>query len=109
MAASDHLSKSQFGDYEITHSSRHLYNNTYDHTVEAHHQGKKVGHLWWVTGGEITNISVEPEHRRKGLATAMYSKAKSIDPKIHHATERTKQGDKWSQSLPDYTSPDNIL
>ena len=117
MSASDHLSVKQFGKYSLTHSSYDVYGDktTYSHKIEAHHMGKKVGHMEWVGGvnsrtpNELSHIEVDPKHRRKGLATAMYNFGKSKDPHLAHAGERTKEGDSWSSSLPDYTSPHTVL
>jgi len=104
------LSEAQFGNYTLTHTpSHHDDGRIFSHLIEAHHKGKKVGELFWYPKSSITTLHVDEEHRRKGLATAMYAKAKSIDPDIHHADQRTEEGDAWSQSQKDYTHPNEIL
>lgn len=70
-----------------------------------------IGHLNWNDRtGQINEIHVDPAHRRKGIATRMYSMGKriaAISPNviepIHSKKLRTPAGEAWAQSTPDYT------
>ena len=69
--------------------------------------GKVVGVIQWmgedhpqvamgVTGhGEVAHVWVDPDYRRKGIATALYDFAKSKDLAIHHSETRTELGNLW--------------
>jgi predicted N-acetyltransferase YhbS len=100
MAASDHLSKGQFkfvfhpGDEE-------------DHAVTAHEtaHNSQVGLLTFDSKtGHVTELSVQPEYRRKGVATGMWTHAKR-NANIQHASTRTLAGDAWAKTTGDYVPP----
>lgn len=73
--------------------------------VTAHHQGKKVGEMWWnKDSGEIENIDVKPEHRRRGVATGMWNHAHSNAREAGvarpvHAVMRSNAGDAWAKAV----------
>jgi GNAT superfamily N-acetyltransferase len=82
-----------------------------NHIVHANFQGKRVGFLKWYAGhGEITDLEVLPEHRRKGVATQLWNQARAhsfanglIPPE--HSSARTSQGSAWASSLGEKVSP----
>lgn len=67
-------------------------------TIEAHLGDKRVGYL--EGQNEIKGIWVNPEHRRKGIGSAMYRLAQRLG--IHHSTLRTDEGEAWAASTSDY-------
>lgn len=48
---------------------------------------------------QIVDLKVYPEHRRKGLATAMYEEAKRIEPDLVHDDIVLPDGEAWMKSL----------
>lgn len=94
MAASEHLSDLQF----------HLQDNDVfgGGSVSAHRGGEYAGELkWWYApkGPTISEVYVSPEHRRQGVATAMYKHATEQGFNLIHNDRRTDSGEAWSQSL----------
>jgi GNAT superfamily N-acetyltransferase len=76
------------------------------HSLEASIGGQGVGAIEWHAGtGEIHQITVAPEHRRKGIATALYFQAKRVaadtrgvkPPK--HSAHRTNEGEAWARTV----------
>lgn len=76
----------------------------------AHYGEKPVGHftddgIVDIPGnqhpddGVIAHIHVEPEHRRKGIASAMYDRAREINPNLKHNTELSADGKAWIRGL----------
>jgi GNAT superfamily N-acetyltransferase len=72
--------------------------------LKAFVDGTMVGHLIWMTRperhwsvGEVVSIEVEPEYRRRGIATAMLARARQDDPTVHHGPVQTEDGAAWSQ------------
>ena len=80
--------------------------------VEARLGNSSIGHLYWDGEGHPAGYSgrkrkpggidflwVDPNHRRKGVATAMYDFARQNDPRVRHAPqyEQTELGKQWSQ------------
>jgi GNAT superfamily N-acetyltransferase len=89
------LSPVQFKGYDLI-----VNKGDESHLIEAY-KGKygPVAHLEWSADtGEIKDVKVEPEHQRKGLATAMFNKAKEVAP-IEHAANRTPEGEAWARSV----------
>jgi ribosomal protein S18 acetylase RimI-like enzyme len=86
--------------YDITHKK---INGGYDVRATHRKTGTPVGLLSAFTDGKIAMISVDPEHRRKGVATAMWNYAKQhpqlSDP--YHSKVKTDDGEAWAQSLGD--------
>lgn len=70
------------------------------HRISAYHDGEKVGELdWYGTTGVIHNIDVEPEHGRRGVATAMWEWAQSMKRPPKHSRDRTTMGDAWARHV----------
>lgn len=88
------------------------------HVVEAHKGDEFVGSMSWHAEkevpepmtrkplkGTISDIGVEQEHRRQGIATGMWKFAHSLDvePKPMHSPSRTSLsgggGDAWAKSV----------
>lgn len=70
------------------------------HRISAFHDGTKVGELdWYGTTGVIHNIDVEPEHGRRGLATAMWEWAQTMRRPPKHSRDRTVAGEAWARSV----------
>lgn len=92
MAASDHLSQYQF---------RHRPDEgTGESWVTAHHGGHEVGQL--VTyHGTVDEVHVEPEHRRRGVATRMWQ----IAGEPMHSQERTDDGELWANHVGGFVPP----
>jgi GNAT superfamily N-acetyltransferase len=100
MAAEDHLARRQF--------SKHLRFEMDEGMVNAYHpRARWVGLPGWVgqmdfdpDTGVVNGIEVDPEHRRKGVATAMWDYAqKHASVKPRHSPSRTPEGDAWAKSL----------
>ena len=110
------LSSAQFGlpeGYEpaLAKSTR------YRSAVAVTHGDAVVGSLQWVHAREVSgstqrpdgsfqeeiikrppmvvDLKVNQEHRRKGLATAMWNHARSIEPDLHHDDIQTPDGEAW--------------
>ena len=73
--------------------------------VEAKtHEGETVGVLKWDNEPEdnmIRNVTVQPEHRRKGIATSMMRFAHTLPKSVvkpAHSMTRSTEGDAWAQS-----------
>lgn len=47
----------------------------------------------------VHTIYVEPEHRRKGIATALWDAAKLDWPDLMHSGDLTQDGSRWIASL----------
>jgi len=94
----------QFSDeYTFQHDLAPEGSSVRDHYVGAFHPTDgQIGHIQWKpNAGVIEMIQVNEKHRRKGVATAMYNYAKSLDPNIKMSRVRTPAGDAWRQSMPD--------
>jgi GNAT superfamily N-acetyltransferase len=93
----------------------HEYSLSYvpDNTVEATHipTGKKVGRMSWDQGlydeyGTINHLQVDPEHQRKGIATAMWNfaqtlhdKDETIDKPEHDWVNMSPDAEAWAASM----------
>jgi len=89
------------------------------HKVLAHHGEQRVGIMKWdPENGNVEDIQVHPEHRRRGVATGMWNFAQThvrpqtpglgyaddvIAPK--HSVERTESGNAWAKSTGDKLPP----
>ncbi|MFF5973672.1 GNAT family N-acetyltransferase [Streptomyces sp. NPDC012769] len=66
-----------------------------------------VGHLRWYRDDyehqplEISQVTVDWEYRRQGIATRMLREAQKIEPGIRHSRLRTADGDAWAKSTGD--------
>ena len=67
--------------------------------------GEEVGRITWQSKefgspiGMIHGITVKEDWRRRGIATALYERAKQIEPRLHHSPDRTDDGKAWIRSL----------
>jgi ribosomal protein S18 acetylase RimI-like enzyme len=77
------------------------------HTVVAKRGDKHVGIASWRVGStELENIHVDPDHRRKGVATGMWNHALSIEPNLQIGGDRTEEGDAFAAAVaPNATMP----
>ncbi len=72
--------------------------------IAAYVDGKKVGVIHWEATeivapiGEIVWVSVEPQWRRKGIATALLAKAREIEPRVHHSGLQSADGKAWGRA-----------
>jgi GNAT superfamily N-acetyltransferase len=108
MAAQDNLGR-QFS-YQMSFTPSDMGEH---HKVTARLGETRVGFMKWdPDNGVIKDIQVHPEHRRKGVATAMWNFAQSqVKPQTpgvdyaddvkapQHSTERTPEGDAWAKSV----------
>jgi ribosomal protein S18 acetylase RimI-like enzyme len=75
------------------------------HYLEAQKGGEVVGKLNWAhPSGNVTGIHVPKEHRRQGIATALYNEGTRLSatrgiPKPKITSDRTNDGEAWSRSL----------
>lgn len=76
-------------------------------TINAHHpQHGHVGKMELSKFGEVKDIIVAPEHRRKGIATGMWNYASQLGLNPEHSDSRTEEGDAWAASTGSHL-PDN--
>jgi GNAT superfamily N-acetyltransferase len=91
MAASDHLNGYQF---TLDHDSKE---------ITAMHGGRAIGSLDWIStteGPKVSSVAVSPDHRRQGVASAMYERASQhAGQPLRHAVHRTDEGDAWARSV----------
>lgn len=107
MAASDHLNPQQFtardgAEYSLSYRTEDQGERKPRHVVEAHQGDQRVGALnWYGTTGVVGRIEVDPDHTRKGIATAMWDHAQSLPgvKKPKQSNDRTRQGEAWAKSI----------
>ena len=93
MSARDSLNGMQFQYTKVDTGGRPM------HRLEAVHPDHGVvGKMDWSVK-QIRNIDVEPEHRRQGIATALWEKGQSIRPTPKHSDQRTDAGDAWARTV----------
>jgi GNAT superfamily N-acetyltransferase len=63
--------------------------------------GSHAGQIDWGPDGEVNGILVLPKNQRKGVGTALWQKAKEIDPNIHHSTAQSEAGSAWARAVGD--------
>lgn len=78
---------------------------TYSGVAVFHQNDGLVGHLEYfddddalnhgVRPGEITNVEVDPDHQRKGLATAMFDLARDAEDRLHHSEDLSDDARAW--------------
>ncbi len=106
-----------FGDYTMRYHQKDHGESRPRHVIETHAaDGAVVGRLnWYGTTGVIHHLEVAgPEdngkqpssplgngqdHRRKGIATAMWNWGQEMSPKPKHSGDRTPQGRSWARSV----------
>lgn len=102
MPAHEKLSEVQFGyrHYPPSESGTSFS----QHRVSAQVGGNEIGHMSWSKHG-LHFIDVNPEHRRQGVATALWNEGHRIasaDPSVvkpAHTPDRTDSGDAWARSV----------
>lgn len=91
------------GEYELRYTHEYTGARGGRHVIEAHHpEDGRAGRMEWMGRPPyaIHNITVEPEHQRRGLATAMWNWAQeNARPKPRHSEQRTDAGDAWARSV----------
>jgi hypothetical protein len=61
-----------------------------------------VGGLTWSKDtGDVTGVSVDTPHQRRGIATHMWAMARDYDPPPRHSADRTDEGDAFARSTGD--------
>lgn len=93
-------------DFEFTKATPRSMPAVIWHEVTATVDGKQVGYVWWMhKTSRIHDIKVEPDYRRKGIATALWREAqrvalvtRGVKPP-RHSPGRTDDGDAWARSL----------
>jgi ribosomal protein S18 acetylase RimI-like enzyme len=96
------LSSQQFGDYELRHRQEDQGERKPRHVIEAFQPRaeKPVGRLaWYGTTGTISNVDVDAEHSRRGIATAMWHMGQEARPRPKHSADRTAMGDAWARKV----------
>ena len=70
-------------------------------TVSAHDGDRTAGYLQWISNGtnhgEIRNMQVHPDYRRRGIGLALFDQASKVEPRLHHSENLTEDGRGWSQ------------
>lgn len=69
--------------------------------INWQHYNKETGGHDPSADPTIHRVQVGPTHRRKGLATALYSMAKDLNPALQHSHALTPDGRAWNQGLQD--------
>lgn len=49
-----------------------------DHALELHAHGQQIGRLSWGHDGDISGVDTHPQYRRRGVATALYTRAHEL-------------------------------
>lgn len=69
-------------------------------TVSAHDGDRTAGYLQWISNGtnhgEIRNMQVHPDYRRRGIGLALFDQASKVEPRLHHSENLTEDGRGWS-------------
>jgi hypothetical protein len=106
------ISPVQFKDYSLEYRGA---DEQGSHNIVARKEDKAIGSMRWSHGRGIDDISVDPGHQHKGIATAMWNMGidlkkqdKSI-PTLKHSQDRTHEGERWAQKVGRYYPPTNIL
>jgi GNAT superfamily N-acetyltransferase len=101
MSAQDNLSPKQF-PYSMSFS--HGLSSDFNRVEARTAEGKHVGTLQWDNDpqdNEIRNVTVDPAHRRRGIATAMMHFAHTLPDNIakpKHSATRSTAGNAWAKS-----------
>lgn len=98
----DELTESVKG-YKLKHKHVNVGDPQWHMTrVDAMHKGRSVGFAVFAHKGDKikpTMVKVEPEHRRKGLATALYDRAQKITGKtVMRGDEQTDDGSSFRKA-----------
>lgn len=101
-----------FNGINITHEFHDYYEQSNVWRVVATHpEYGELGHLIYGSDNEtpdtsgphtVLYLSVKPEHRRKGVATALWNYAKQVQPNLkHNYGSLTESGEAWQKTLGD--------
>ena len=94
--------ETQFGEYRLVYTTKDEGETKPRHLVTAYLGSERVGNLeWYGRTGEVYEIVVRADHRRKGLATAMWEFAQDAPKKPKHSTQRTNDGEAWARTTGD--------
>lgn len=85
-----------FNGYVISEND----SNPYWHEFTAHKEGERVGSIAWKRdSNEVESLWVHPDHRRKGVGSALLREAKAKYPEVMPSTIRTKEGEAFISSV----------
>jgi GNAT superfamily N-acetyltransferase len=102
------LSNRQHGDFEVNYSldlGQHKDLRDEHHITVHTKDGRPIGSMRWdPDDGEIYHIDVASDHRRKGIATAMWRLGHQLSNEYgiqapHHSRDRSDQGDAWAKTV----------
>jgi hypothetical protein len=96
----DAINEEQFGDYKLRYEKPNMDLPRHLITASKGPHDEPVGMMsWHPQKHHVTGVNVDEEHRRQGLATAMWNMSQSIRPKPVHSADRTNAGDAWAKSV----------
>ncbi len=90
------LNSQQFGEYTLEHEPADGFSTL--HAIRVKHEDRLVGAMTWRTK-DVENVYVDEDHRRKGLATAMWQMGQEMTPRPKHSSDRTDAGDAWARAV----------
>jgi hypothetical protein len=105
-----------YGDYMMRYRTEDLGERKPRHVIETiHPDGSTAGRLtWYGTTGKVYRVETAgPEddgsqrtplgngqdHRRRGIATAMWDWSQEMTPRARHSNDQTNQGTLWAKAL----------
>lgn len=74
-------------------------------TVRAYDGENRVGEIHWGPDGQIQEIYVPEQHRRKGVGRALLEHARSLEPGLHHSLDLTEDGMGFARGTSDFMPP----
>lgn len=101
----------------LTFSHEQVMDGKLHHMIARHpdapHQemwGNHVGRItWWSSDGEVSNLHVEPQYQRRGVATELWNRAKAVQPDLKHSEEQTEEGASWARTTAAYSQDHDWL
>lgn len=101
------ISERQFGNYTTSYDNGRSFMEGGPKSIRTTTKGGKVvGQLLWNHGERedgqphVSDVTVNKQQRRKGIASAMLDHARSIVPDLQHSHARTPDGRAWSAAKP---------
>ena len=98
------MSKDNLSSIQFNMRKDGQYSDIHDGWAEL--DGKQIGSIeWFKDDGTVRNIDVDPEHRRKGVATGMWNAAhefsqnEGLQSPKHDSCEITTPGLSWAESV----------
>jgi hypothetical protein len=105
-----------YGDYTMRYRTEDQGESKPRHVIETiHPDGSTAGRLTWYgttgrvyrvetagpedDGSQRTPLGNGEDHRRRGIATAMWDWSQEMTPKARHSSDQTTQGTAWARSL----------